>query len=68
MGLDTSKKKLLYKATKDGTDFETIWDRIKNEEKLLFIVKSEHGKTFGGYIHKKLTRGESMRDDLSFAF
>ena len=41
--------KLLYKATRDGDKANDIVGKLKGKRNLLYFVRSEHGRSFGGY-------------------
>ena len=49
-------------------NFDDIWKKIEGKTNLLFLIRSEHNKTFGGYVKKLLVQGESIKDEDSFAF
>ena len=49
-GLKWSKNfTLIYKATQDGDFFEEYWNKVEGIGNVFVFVRSEHGKTFGGY-------------------
>jgi hypothetical protein len=40
---------LLYRFTTDGTTFDKLYPKIADKGDTIAIVKSNHGKVFGGY-------------------
>ena len=41
--------KLIYKATRDGDIADAYWNKVEGIGNVFVFVRSEHGKTFGGY-------------------
>ena len=50
--LDLSDFKLIYKATKDGDLYSKMLKNMRKKKNLMYFVKSEFGRSFGGYFSK----------------
>ena len=60
---------LLYKATKDGDKSENFHSKWDNKENTLIIIKSNTGKTFGGFTTQLWKHtGNYKNDKFAFAF
>jgi hypothetical protein len=61
---------LLYKATRDGFSCKNFHSLCDNQGPTICLIKSEFGKTFGGYAHpswQSLEKG-SYSGGKSFLF
>ena len=41
--------KLIYKATRDGDDIESFWNKVDGKGNLFIFIKSTLNKSFGGF-------------------
>jgi BTB/POZ domain-containing protein KCTD9 len=48
MSVSELKLNLLYKAKRDGFKTKDFHSRCDDKEPTISVIKSEHGKTFGG--------------------
>ena len=63
--------KLLYRATKDGLNFQNIVDKINNKSNLIFLYCTGNTRIFGTFIKTKLENIEhhkSFKDENAFVF
>ncbi len=51
MNVQDLKLNLIYKAKRDGFKIGDFHSRCDNKTPTICIIKSEHGKTFGGYTN-----------------
>jgi hypothetical protein len=51
MNVQNLKLKQLYKATRDGFKSSDFHIRCDNSGPTISLIKSSHGKTFGGYTN-----------------
>jgi BTB/POZ domain-containing protein KCTD9 len=51
MNVSELKLNLLYKAKRDGFKGSDFHSRCDNKGPTICVIKSEHGKTFGGYTN-----------------
>ena len=60
---------LLYRFTRDGTTFANLFPKIADKEDTITIVKSNHGKVFGGYASIAWkNKALNMKDPKAFIF
>jgi hypothetical protein len=61
---------LLYKATRDGLSCKNFHSLRENQGPTICLIKSEFGKTFGGYAYPSWHSLEKgiYRDGKSFLF
>ena len=63
---------LIYKATRDGDFFENYWDKVEGIGNVFVFVRSEHGKTFGGYrsvpFKRPVNRYKKRKDKHAYIF
>ncbi len=70
MNIKDLQLNLIYKATKDGFKNIDFHFRCDNQGATLSLIKSEHGKTFGGYtsINWHSKGGYVLGEGKSFIF
>jgi hypothetical protein len=51
MNVSDLKLNLIYKAKKHGFKINDFHSRCDNKGPTISVIKSEHGKTFGGYTN-----------------
>ena len=51
-GMPNAKFKLLYKGSRDGFFSQVFHSKCDNQGATLTIIRSEHGKVFGGYASR----------------
>ena len=60
---------LLYRATRDGDNFNDFHLRVDNKNSTLTIIKTNLGFKFGVYLDRPIKQlGYSVKDDKSFIF
>ena len=60
---------LLYRFTRDGTTFDKLYPKIADKGDTITIVKSNHGKVFGGYASIPWKNvATTMKDPKAFIF
>jgi BTB/POZ domain-containing protein KCTD9 len=61
---------LIYKATRDGFKAGDFHSRCDSKGPTICVIKSEHGKTFGGYkkLSWKSSGGSITGEGKSFIF
>jgi hypothetical protein len=61
---------LIYKATRDGFKASDFHSRCDNKGPTISVIKSEHGKTFGGFTNLNWHKNGSHAagDGKSFIF
>ena len=60
---------LLYRATRDGDNFNDFHLRVDNKNSTLTIIKTNLGLKFGVYLDIPFRQiGKSVKDDKSFIF
>ena len=68
-----SNMRLLYRATRDGLEFNNVSDKINNKSNLIFIYFTGNERIFGNYIKIKLEnmgdkKDKYYRDENAFVF
>jgi len=61
----------LFRATEDGFNFDKFRPKVHSKRDILFVVESEHGQKFGGYISINLPDNDDYKwfsDKLAFLF
>jgi hypothetical protein len=61
----------LFRATEDGFHFDKLRPKVHSKNDLIFVVESEHGQKFGGYISINLPDNSPnswISDKLAFVF
>jgi hypothetical protein len=56
MNADDLKLQLIYKATRNGFLLENFNNKCYNMGQTISVMKSEYGKTFGGYTNLSLNK------------
>ena len=59
---------LLYRATRDGDNFNNFHLRVDNKNSTLTIIKTKLGYIFGVYFDIPINPNRSVKDDKSFIF
>ena len=69
--IDISNIQLLYRATRDGLNYESIVDKINNKSNLIFLYCTGNKRIFGVFIKTKLENIEKKKyykDEFAFSF
>ena len=45
---------LVYRGSREGFNYDAWKEKVKTVGNMITVIKSEHGKLFGGYISKPL--------------
>ncbi|ORX83887.1 hypothetical protein BCR32DRAFT_243020 [Anaeromyces robustus] len=64
---------LLYRASRDGDDFDTIKNRVYNRKNIVVLIENEEGYLFGGYTSYQFEECEdydeyTVTDSTAFLF
>ena len=65
--------KLLYRASKDGVEYNDLFNKINNKSNLIFLYLSGNKRIFGNYVNTKLENlgnetDKYYNDEKSFVF
>jgi hypothetical protein len=65
----SKKWKLVFKGTKDGMTANAFHNSANNKGPTVTVIKSKHGKTFGGFVPESWTsRGSYINSSQTFLF
>jgi hypothetical protein len=69
--IDTFQSTLLYRATRDGDNQNSFYNKVEGKRKTLSFIKTKKGIRFGCYLDiafQKSKNGKSEKDNKSFVF
>ena len=46
--------KLIYRASRDGLEYQNVFDKLKNKSNLIFLYLTGNKRIFGNYLKTKL--------------